>query len=92
MDGSLQLIVAFLFFAALIYGASRYEQKAREIVQDELERKGCQEIEITRTLKIGTREITYDVKYRNQQGKLTVNSCIVSGFFSPREVYWKNPI
>ena len=93
MDSAFSPIFLIALFIVLIAWGIWFEKQAKEIVRNDLERKGCQEIEVTRAWAFGRRELSYDAKYRNSQGQLVVNSCIVAaGFFSPGDVYWKNPI
>lgn len=93
MDDASSCIFGIIFFAIIFIGWPLYEKKGKENVKNDLESKGYQEIEITRTWAFGRREMTYDVKYLNRQGKIIANSCIVAaGFFSPGDVYWKDPI
>jgi len=93
VNNLLSCMILIFFFAALFAGISFQENKAKEKVKNDLKSKGCQDIEVTRIWEFGRRELTYEAKYRNPQGQLVANSCVVTfGFFSPSDVYWKIPI
>ena len=82
MDDSLGCIFGLVLFAGIIFGTSAYVKKAEEKIKNDLERKSCTEIEITRTWMF--KSLSFDIKYRNQPGQLVSNSCIVAnGFFHP---------
>ena len=93
MNNSLEPIIFLALMIFAVWFWYYYETKAKEKVKTNLESKGYTDINVTRVWEIGKREIIYDVKYRNSQGVMNANSCIVSaGFFTPGDVYWKNPV
>ena len=92
MNEAIPYILFIIMVIVGIIATMAYENRAKENVKDELERKGCQEIEVSRTFLFGRREVSYDVKYRNKKGEWVANSCVVTGTFVPGDIYWKNPI
>lgn len=93
MNDTFSIIFFVVIIAISIPLIVFYEKRAKQNIIDDLTKRGCQEIEINRSLVLGRREMTYDVIYRDPQGDKVINSCVVeAGLFSPGDVYWKNPI
>jgi hypothetical protein len=93
MDELFRVILLMVLIPVMIIGGASYENKAKVNVENDLQVKGCQEIEVKRIWALGKRELTFDVKYRNRQGEMTTNTCVIAaGWFSPGDIYWKNPI
>jgi len=92
-DSFVQFLIVIALIAFAIAFESSYVKKAKEKIEELLNRSGFQDIEMSRVWEFGRRDLAFDVKYRNIQGEMIVNSCVVaSGFFSPGDIYWKNPI
>jgi hypothetical protein len=60
MDDLIPVILLIVAISIMIIGDSSYRNKAEGLVKNELEGKGCREIEMTRTLEFGRRGLTYD--------------------------------
>lgn len=92
-DAFVKFMVVLVLFVLVIWFETYYVNKAKESIVELLFRNKCQVVEISRVWNFGKRELSFDVKYRNSQGELTINTCVIgSGWFSPGDVYWKKPI
>ena len=92
-DAFVKFIIAIILFGIVLAFSSSYEDKAKEKIKKHLEEKGCQDIQISRVWTFGMRELTYNISFVDQQGKMNANTCIIaSGWFSPGEIYWKKPL
>lgn len=84
--GALIIVLGIVYFQ---------EQSGKKSVKHYLEQKGFEDIEINTRLFAGGGKgsITYDVKYRERNGLMHDNSCVVhSGIFSDSTIYWEKPM
>ena len=88
----------FLGLAALfmvIIGLAVFqEDRSKSKVRKTLEEMGFNEIKvISHVFSMQRGTLTFDVEYRDKDGGLQRNSCIVpSAVFSEQKIYWEKPI